>query len=361
MELKQLQPVVHELVPGGTEVVEWGILGDVEQALGEIQLTRAKNYVDDTQATVARRRKLLLVVDQTDDVPLTFIRLDEWKKKGLITDKDYQGMQERLSVTLTDPKYSERKKQRVLREEEGKRRAEEERRQQLEVLRNEEEQARKLRETEEKERKDKEWKARYERDLAEQVGRGSIKVTRRDDGANAPVELDYGYMKCQLTGEGKRFVFQDVIPGLHVLGTNSKGGPDYLQVNLIKNNIVNVFLDWRDNRWVLYEENEGLSLHGIIPLLGKGMLLIKRKDNGQVAPIRLDNRELCFLSGKGKQFIKNDLAPAFHVLSVQSKGGVDELQVNILADRITVVTVDWGDNKWYFSLGDTSAGCCSIM
>jgi len=358
METKQHQP---EYVPIVTEVVEWGVLAEVEQALGEIQLTRAKNYLDDTQATVARRRKLLLVADQTDDVPLTFIRLDEWKKKGLITDKDYIGMQERLAVTLTDPKYADRKKQRIVRDEESKRRAEEERRHQLEQLRNEEELARKQREVDEKERKDKEWKARYERDIAEQVGRGSIKVTRRDDGANAPVELDYGYMKCQLTGEGKSYIFLDVIPGLHVLGTNSKGGPDFLQVNLIKNNIVNVFLDWRDNKWILYEENEGLSLHGVIPLLGKGMLLLKRKDNGQAAPIRLDNRDLCFLSGKGKQFIKNDLNAGFHVLSVQSKGGVDELQVNIVADRITVVTVDWGDNKWYFALGDTSGGCCSIM
>jgi len=358
MELKQIQP---EYVPIVTEIMEWGILGEVEQALGEIQLTRAKNYLDDTQATVARRRKLLLVADQTDDVPLTFVRLDEWKKKGLITEKDYQGMQERLAVTLTDPKYAERKKLRVVREDESKRRAEEERRQQLDQLRNEEELMRKQKEVEEKERKDKEWKARYDRDLAEQVGRGSIKVVRRDDGASAPIELDYGYMKCQLTGEGKSYVFQDVIPGLHVLGTNSKGGPDFLQVNVLKNNIVNVYLDWRDNKWVLYEETEGLSLHGVVPLISKGMLIMKRKDAGQVAPIKLDGRDVCFLSGKGKQFIKNDLNPGFHVLSVQSKGGVDELQVHIQPDRITIVSVDWADNKWYFLLGDTAGGCCSIM
>jgi len=107
METKQAPP--PDFTPIVTEVVDWGILAEVEGALGEIQLTRTKNYLDDAQATVARRRKLLLLVDQTDDVPLTFIRLDEWKKKGLITEKDYQGMQERLGVTLTDPKYSERK------------------------------------------------------------------------------------------------------------------------------------------------------------------------------------------------------------------------------------------------------------
>jgi hypothetical protein len=359
METKQAPP--PDFTPIVTEVVDWGILAEVEGALGEIQLTRTKNYLDDAQATVARRRKLLLLVDQTDDVPLTFIRLDEWKKKGLITEKDYQGMQERLGVTLTDPKYSERKKLRSVREEEAKRRGEEDRRQQLETLRAEEEFARKQKEIEEKERKDKEWKARYERDLAEQVGRGVIKVIRRDDGAAAPVELDYGYMKCQLTGEGKSHVFADVIPGLHVLSTNSKGGPDYLQINLLKNNIVNVYLDWRDNKWILYEENEGLSLHGVVPLLAKGMLLLKRKDNGQVAPIRLDGREYCFLSGKNKQFIRNDLQPGFHLLSVQSKGGVDELQVRVDADRITVVSLDWADNKWFFALGDTGGGCCSIM